>query len=267
MSETRRALMRATLEKPAAEDEPLTFVASSTGLNRYGFRLRPEGWTISNFNKNPVILWGHMSFLPPIGRGQAFIDGVLKSKVTFDRGDPIGAEVDRKYREGFLSAVSVGFDFVDKKGAPITNWWRLTPEEIETESFYDLAEISAVSVPADPKALKTQSASMAAAALELIELADDPFGWLDRIEAGKPDAANAGDRGDGPGGDGKPSEEMMRAFITQMTAGGTRALEQRMERLEGRLAELKTQLQASLTRAPTGPGNHAVEGFLAAIHL
>jgi hypothetical protein len=69
--------------------------------------------------------------------------------------------------------VSVGFDFVDSRGAAIKNWWSLSAEQIERDAYYDLAEISAVPVPADPGAVRQTHAAFAAAGAEMLELA----GW------------------------------------------------------------------------------------------
>lgn len=155
--------LHGTLAGPTVTgDGDLTFTASSEGTNRYGFALKKNRWKIDNFNANPVILWMHMDHMPPIGRGRSVIDaGGLKTTVTFDRSDPFAVQIENKYRNGFLNAVSVGFDFVDGDGAPIDRWWSMTPEQIQTEAFYDLAEVSAVPVPADPGALVRQRHALA----------------------------------------------------------------------------------------------------------
>ncbi len=176
--EEQRGFGRATLARPAdgTGDEPLTFVASSQVVNRYGYSLRTDGWRLENYNANPVVLWMHNPFQPPIGAGRAIAkDGqVLLDAVTFDRDDALARLVEGKYRRGFLNAVSVGFDFVDEDGAPMDAWWRLSAEEIRDEAFYELAEVSAVSVPADPLALK-QNARLALGRLgtELTALLDE----------------------------------------------------------------------------------------------
>jgi len=155
--------LHGTLAAPTVTgDGDLTFTASSEGTNRYGFALRKNRWKIDNFNANPVILWMHMDHMPPIGRGRSVIDaGGLKTTVTFDRSDPFAVQIENKYRNGFLNAVSVGFDFVDDNGAPIDRWWSLSAEQIKNEAYYDLAEVSAVPVPADPGALVRQRHALA----------------------------------------------------------------------------------------------------------
>jgi hypothetical protein len=132
---------------------PLTFTASSTALNRHGFSLRTDGWRLDNYNANPVVLWMHDAWSPPIGRAAVRNAGDrIVAEVTFDQSDEFARSIEAKYRGGFMSAVSVGLDFVDADGAPL-DVWRLTPEKIRDEAFYDMAELSAVTVPSDPGAL------------------------------------------------------------------------------------------------------------------
>ena len=105
-------------------------------------------------------------------------DGVVRLVGAILRGTPslprpLAHTVESKYRRGFLSAVSVGLDFVDSAGCPL-NWWSLTPEQIRDEAFYDLAELSAVTVPADPKAVVENSRQgLAQVGRELVELFDE----------------------------------------------------------------------------------------------
>lgn len=158
----RLSYLRGMLAAPSQDGE-LVFTASAEGMNRHGFSLNRKRWKIDNFNNNPVILWMHNDRLPPIGRGRAVVDSAgLRTSITFDRSDPFAMEIERKYRAGFMNAVSVGFDFVDDSGKPLMDWWSMTPEEMTNESWYDLAEVSAVPVPADPNALIRQRAALAA---------------------------------------------------------------------------------------------------------
>lgn len=143
----------AELATPAADEGPLTFTASSTRLNRHGFQLRTDGWQLDNYQANPVVLWMHDPWQPPIGRATALNKGDrISAEVMFDPQDELAAKVESKYRRGFLSAVSVGLGFVDAAGARL-DVWRMTDEDIRDTAFYDLREISAVSVPADPAAV------------------------------------------------------------------------------------------------------------------
>jgi hypothetical protein len=169
------AYARATLAAPPDPDGsgPIEFVASQRRKNRYGFALRPDGWLLDNFRANPVFLWMHNPGQPPIGRVNARQEaGELRAGVTFDRDDDLATTVERKYRAGFLNAVSVGWGFVREDGTPILDWWRLKPEEIASKDvFYDLEEISGVSVPGDPRAVRKQSRqALARLGRELLDL-------------------------------------------------------------------------------------------------
>lgn len=187
MSEHKLAYGRAQLDRSAGPDGPLTFVASSTGINRYGYKLRNEGWQLDNYNANPVVLWMHNPMQPPIGTGTALSKGgnIVLDAVTFDREDELARRIESKYRRGFLSAVSVSWDFVTKDGKPVLDWWRLSAEQMAgDEMFYDLGEVSAVTVPGDPRALIKQSRlALAKLGKELVELFDEqehPDGTLTR---------------------------------------------------------------------------------------
>lgn len=167
---------RARLDRTAlADGEPLRFVASTPDVNRYGFALRTDGWRLANYNANPVVLWMHNPYRPPIGQGTAVLDAgaLVLDRVTFDAEDEVARQVESKYRRGFLHAVSVSWDYQREDGTPVLDYWRLGTEEIRDELFYDLAEVSSVSVPGDPGALRAQRSRLAAIGRTLADLADE----------------------------------------------------------------------------------------------
>jgi len=126
-------------------------VGSSNVIDRMGEVIDQAGWSLKNYMKNPVILWGHNVHenRPPIGKAlKVWVDGDKKSasgkqklmfKVKFDLQDNFAAEVYRKIKEGFLNTVSVGF----------------IPLESEDNIFTkaELLELSVVPVPANPEAV------------------------------------------------------------------------------------------------------------------
>lgn len=140
-----------------------TFVASSPEVARDGMALRASGWYLERYRSNPVIMWAHdYRTRPPIGRA-VDIDGDkdgLRATVRFDQADDFAREVERKYDDGFLNAVSVGWDWI-RDGVNITfaEWLSTSDEELAAEWDYDLLEISSVPVPADPEALKDREAA------------------------------------------------------------------------------------------------------------
>lgn len=140
-------------EQQPAADGPIRFTASTEGIKRDGLEISSGGWQLDNYRKNPVVLWGH-DYLgrPPIGRAEVTVlGGELLADVTFDRADPFAAEVERKYRAGFLNAVSVGWEVLEQSG---------NGQQVLRQ---DLLDISAVPVPGDPDALiQRQAAAMRA---------------------------------------------------------------------------------------------------------
>jgi hypothetical protein len=178
MTEHKLAFGRAQLDRSALalnDGGPLSFVASTEGMNRYGYSLRNDGWRLDNYNANPVVLWMHDPWTPPIATGVAVSKNktIVLDNVVFDADDELAALVESKYRRGFLSAVSVSWDFVTDAGVPVDSWWGLEQEQID-ELFYDLCEISAVTVPGDPGALIKQSRlALRKLGKELVEMLDD----------------------------------------------------------------------------------------------
>ena len=127
-------------EQPGEAGSPLKFIASTEGVKRDGKDLQADHWRLDNYRKNPVFLWCHDLYgrTLPIGKSVVAVEGAqLIAEVTFDQGDDFAKQVERKYREGYLHAVSVGWDDV-KEG---------------TEVWYELFDISGVPVPGDPDAL------------------------------------------------------------------------------------------------------------------
>lgn len=128
--------------------DPIRFVASTENVARDGWIVVQEGAQLENYRKNPVFLWMHNYYQLPIGRVSpiAVENKQLVIDVAFDQSDEFAKSVERKYREGYLSAVSIGWS-VEEYERPknemdnvrITKW--------------ELLDISAVTVPGDPDAL------------------------------------------------------------------------------------------------------------------
>lgn len=132
------------------EEHPLTFVASDEAEDRMGDVVRADGWDLGAYKQNPVFLWAHDHTRTPIGRSNwiAVDGGRLMATVEF-APTAFAQEVETLYRQRFLRAVSVGFRpraFTlrkDRNGGV---------EGIEYTK-HELLEISAVAVPANPRAL------------------------------------------------------------------------------------------------------------------
>lgn len=96
-----------------AKDRTITFTLSTDLEDRAGDRIEQDGWKLTRYKANPVVLWGHNHSLPAIGR-MAKIgkrDGALAGDVEFATAEqhPFADTVYRLTEGGFINAGSVGF--------------------------------------------------------------------------------------------------------------------------------------------------------------
>jgi HK97 family phage prohead protease len=149
-------VMRLAAADPQAvadADRKLRFVFSDGTIDRAGDSIDPEGWEVDSFLTNPVALWAHDSWSPPIGRASnvGASGGKLMGDIEFMAAE-ISAFADSIYRmikAGFVKAVSVGFiplewNFAQDKNRPFGI--NFTKQE--------LVEISVCPVPCNPNALQ-----------------------------------------------------------------------------------------------------------------
>lgn len=134
--------------------DPIEFVAATEGKKADGLNLKMDGVELDRFRSNPVILWAHNYWSVPIGRAvDVHVDGdQLIEKIVFDQDDEEATRVERKYRAGYLNAVSIGFNpkiVVDPDTGEAVPWWKGGDV-----TLWELLETSAVPVPMDPDALK-----------------------------------------------------------------------------------------------------------------
>lgn len=160
-----RALYDRTLPDGSKE-----FVASTTGVKRDGLTLDMKGAQVDNYLKNPVVLWAHdyRGERLPIGKTTRLRTTTkeMRAVIQFDLSDPFAAEVDRKYDEKFLNAVSIGW--VDLE----------YDEQRRTVVKWELLDISSVPVPGDPDALLRREYAM------IRSLLHDPDGEGDEYPVG-----------------------------------------------------------------------------------
>lgn len=133
-----------------ADGERLLVTISTNTRDRHGDILEPGGARIASFLKNPVVLWAHDYRALPIGRVTALTreGNALKAEILF-AGTPFAQEACRLYSEKFLNAWSVGF-------LPL-EWEVIEDAEGRFAGYHvrswELVELSAVPVPANPDAL------------------------------------------------------------------------------------------------------------------
>jgi HK97 family phage prohead protease len=131
----------------------IRFVFSDGSVDRAGDSIDPAGWDIASFLKNPVALWAHDSYSPPIGRASNVgpAGGKLMGDIEFMPPE-ISAFADSVYRMvqgGYVKAVSVGFipleySFVNEQDRPFGIDFKRQ----------ELLEISVCPVPCNPNALQ-----------------------------------------------------------------------------------------------------------------
>lgn len=176
----------------------VTFVISTSALDRDSDIVDVDGWELQNYLANPVVLWAHNYSQPPVGVAQSvwMEDGKLLAtdRFTPQEINPFGHMVYQMVRGRFLRATSVGFrpiEYVlndDHKGYDFNR--------------QELLEHSIVPVPANPEALQAASAEgidlapLKTWAEEILDTAPDEDGrvrlWLPRATVEQVHAAVTG---------------------------------------------------------------------------
>lgn len=138
----------------ATSDALDLFVASAESEDRHGDIIAADGWKLDNYKKNPVFMNAHNVFAPPIGIvPKIWVEGKeLLANVKWDEADPVAAAIKGKYQRGFMKGVSVGFrplEYEERKIEGSNSFF--APLLFKSQ---ELLEISAVSVPAHPNALR-----------------------------------------------------------------------------------------------------------------
>lgn len=135
------------------EERVLRFSITTADVDRDRDTINVDGWDLSNYRMNPVVLFVHDYKQLPVARSlkEWLEDGKLKSDAQFVDKDtyPFGHTVYQMYKLGFMRAVSVGF-------LP-TKWsWVEDDDRPYGVDFQEqeLLEYSAVPVPSNPYALQ-----------------------------------------------------------------------------------------------------------------
>ena len=99
-------------------------IISTSGLNCYGSRVLTSGIDLTQYQKNPVLLWMHRRSYNgkdmPIGRMENLrIDGdLLIGTPVFDENDEFAKQIASKWENGFLRMASAGIEIVETSDAP-----------------------------------------------------------------------------------------------------------------------------------------------------
>ena len=95
------------------------FIINTSGLNSYGTRVLTPGIDLTQYKRNPVLLYMHTRGFDgkstPIGRVENIrVEGdELRGTPVFDMKDPFAAEIARKWEEDFIRMCSAGLKPVE----------------------------------------------------------------------------------------------------------------------------------------------------------
>ena len=164
-----------------------SFIASTPNSDRYDDVIDQNSWILEGYKNNPVILLNHRQDMLPIGRATKIgvVNGQLEIDVEFDMEDELGANVARKVDQGFLKAVSVGFQ--PKKGQMRSE----LPEEHKafgkSGMFYsdnELLEVSVVTIPANSEAIAKSASPLHEVIRQIVrsELLSKPSTQLEHVK-------------------------------------------------------------------------------------
>ena len=96
----------------ASEDGTITAIASTPDPDRMG-DVVAASWVLDDFRRSPVIMHAHDYEGPVVGKALEIdlVGDTLMMRVKFDEheSNPLGQRLANQYREGFMSAFSVGF--------------------------------------------------------------------------------------------------------------------------------------------------------------
>lgn len=138
------------------DDRTIEAVVSTNIVDRDGEIVEPKAFKgrLGTFLKNPVMLWNHDPFQPPIGKAVKLdiLDDRIEATFQFrPKGEnALADDVFSAFKGGFLSSFSIGFrvfEVTEGKDAKTGN--ALPPRITDAELF----EVSAVTIPANTDAV------------------------------------------------------------------------------------------------------------------
>lgn len=135
------------------------FVLTSGRVNRYGYRLLPEGGQLQDYEANPVLLWNHNGNIMSVGKVKdiRLEDGKLTGEPEFDMEDDVAKDLARKYVKGYQRGFSIWHDPIETSEDPSV---LVAGQTRATVTKWDLLEVSVVNVQGDAGAHKLSGDKM-----------------------------------------------------------------------------------------------------------
>jgi len=145
--------METEVDKANDEERTLRMVGSTGEIDRMGDSIDVKGWKLTNYRKNPVILFGHDTWIPAVARAKEVKkeDDKLTFLIEFppEGVNDLSDKLFNLYKLKIMRASSVGF-------LPLKYDW-IEDENGRYRGIHfiqqELLELSLVNVPAHPAAL------------------------------------------------------------------------------------------------------------------
>lgn len=132
-------------------------IISTEAVNSYGSRVLTAGIDLSQYERNPVLLWMHRrSWEPgamPIGKVENLRveDGKLIGTPVFDQNDDFAKRIESKWENGYLRMASAGLEPIETTPDPALV---LPGQTRETVTRSKLIEVSIVDIGGNDEALQ-----------------------------------------------------------------------------------------------------------------
>ena len=132
-------------------------IISTEAVNSYGSRVLTDGIDLSQYERNPVLLWMHRrSWEPgamPIGNVENLRveDGKLIGTPVFDQNDDFAKQIESKWENGFLRMASAALEPIETTPDPTLV---LPGQTRETVTRSKLIEVSIVDIGGNDEALQ-----------------------------------------------------------------------------------------------------------------
>lgn len=141
-----------------------TFIVSDESINTYGYRILTDGIDITQFQRNPIMLFMHQrnTWNPSgdevIGRWENLRkeDGKLLADAVFDETNPFAKKIADKVKNGFIKMASIG---AERKETSTDKKHLKAGQTRATVTKSTLNEISIVDMGGNNNALKLYNAS------------------------------------------------------------------------------------------------------------
>jgi len=145
----------------------IPFIICDETVNRYGWRLLVSGGNLDGFNQNPVCCVQHNTWMIPVGKWSdlKLEGGKFTGVVEFDRNDEDAVKLYWKYRDGYMSAVSLNIIPLEESDDPK---YLINGQTRKTVTKWDLLEVSLVTIPGQKNAVKLSTPEGGEYKLELI---------------------------------------------------------------------------------------------------